>query len=149
MKVLTNTQLMFYRALRSCQKNKWIESDSGLSELAVEMQEKVNWRRLRHVADIHVSNGSGVAGDSQYLASSEHNKVLAPTGYLSLPIAVLERITFTFQDSIRCNGDICWRDLFNPVNDLTTGESLSEVLEWSLGLLLIIVPTLYFSRLKL
>ena len=64
MKVLTNTQLMFYRALRSCQKNKWIESDSGLSELAVEMQEKVNWRRLRHVADIHVINGSGVAGDS-------------------------------------------------------------------------------------
>ena len=54
----------------------------------------------------------------------------------------------SIQDSIRCNGDICWEDLLAPVGNLHTGDSVAEMVEWSLALILLIPTTLYFYTLN-
>ena len=58
-------------------------------------------------------------------------------------------IIIIFQDEIKCNGDICWADLMSPLGRLQTGDSVAEMVQLGLAVILLIPTTLYFYRLQL
>eukprot|EP00090_Calanus_glacialis_P017441 TRINITY_DN27160_c0_g1_i1.p1 TRINITY_DN27160_c0_g1~~TRINITY_DN27160_c0_g1_i1.p1 ORF type:complete len:534 (+),score=142.64 TRINITY_DN27160_c0_g1_i1:3-1604(+) len=72
--------------------------------------------------------------------------------FLEIPVVWHHENTTRFwltQDSISCNGDICWEDMLIPITKLESGEMMAEMVEWLFALVLIFVPIIHFSRLKL
>ena len=53
------------------------------------------------------------------------------------------------QDAISCNGDICWEDMLIPILNMEKGDVIAEMVEWFFLLILILVPLINFSKLKL
>jgi len=72
--------------------------------------------------------------------------------FVEIPVIWHHQNTTRFwlkQDSITCNGDICWEDMLIPILNMERGDVLAEMAEWFFALILIAVPMIHFSKLKL